>query len=284
MASVPGANGAPQTPLPSSPSSAHALPGVPDCRVVSSFAGLTLTKPSRNNHDWPTATASTLLAQTSGIDPKDFAWDQSTSWWTEATFVGAIGTTSIHANSNFVTTFSPLNDFLQGNAQTSSGCSFRERWWALHENCSHGSNLVNPNLMGSATLTQLTAISCIINIVYLFFSGIQDRLAGTPPMLSRRHVESSMRLSFKRPVIMSRTSLISSLHALATRTSPSCSTRTPLSLTLWCLPSRKTPQAKVRGVWSYSSIRGPLRRPSLSGTPNCHILFCAHPQCSGQET
>ena len=31
-------------------------------------------------------------------------------------------------------------------------------------------------------------------------------------------------------------------------------------------------------------VRGPLRRPSLSGTPDCHILFCAHPQCSGQET
>ena len=149
--------------------------------------------------------------------------------------------------------------------------SFHERWWALHENCSHGSNLVNPNLMGSATLTQLTAISCIINIVDLFFSGIQDRLAGTPPMLSRRHVESSMRLSFKRPVIMSRTSLISSLHALATRTSLSCSTRTPLSLTLWCLPARKTPQAKVRGVWSYTSFEAHCDALHFL----VHRLFCS---------
>ena len=30
-------------------------------------------------------------------------------------------------------------------------------------------------------------------------------------------------------------------------------------------------------------VRGLLRRPSLCGTPNCH-MFCAHPQCSGQET
>ena len=67
-------------------------------------------------------------------------------------------------------------------------------------------------------------------------------------------VESSMQLFFKKPVIMSRTYLISSLHTMATRTSPSCSTRTPSSPTLWFSPSRKTPQAKVRGVWSYSSF------------------------------
>ena len=54
----------------------------------------------------------------------------------------------------------------------------------------------------------------------LFFSGIQDRRAGTPPILLRRHMES-----------MFRTSPISSLRTLATRTSLSCSTRTPLSLT-----------------------------------------------------
>ena len=60
--------------------------------------------------------------------------------------------------------------------------------------------------------------------------------------------------SFKKPVIMSRTSLISSLHALATRTSPCCSTRTPSNPTLWFSPTRRTPRAKVRGVWPYSSF------------------------------
>ena len=60
------------------------------------------------------------------------------------------------------------------------------------------SNLVNPNLTGLVTLIQLTAISCIINTVSLFFSGIQDRPAGTPPILSRQPVESSMRLFFKK--------------------------------------------------------------------------------------
>ena len=144
------------------------------------------------------------------------------------------------------------------------------------------SNLVNPNLTGSVTLTQLTAISCITNTVSLFFSGIQDRPAGTPPILSRRPVESSMRLFFKKPVIMSRTSLVSTLHTLATRTSPSCSTRTPSSPTLWFSPSKKTPQAKVRGY-------GTTHRSSTAATPftfwhtDGHILLSTHPQCRGQE-
>ena len=114
--------------------------------------------------------------------------------------------------------------------------------------------LVNPNLTGTVTLIQQTAISCIINIVFLSFSGIQAQRAGTVLTSSRLPVESSMRLFNKKPVIIFRTSLISSLRTLATRTSLSCSTRTPLSLALWCLPSGKTPQAKVRWVWFYSSF------------------------------
>ena len=55
-------------------------------------------------------------------------------------------------------------------------------------------------------------------------------------------------------MIMFRTSPISSLRILVTRTSPFCSTRKPSSPTLWFSPSRKTPQAMVRGAWSYSSF------------------------------
>ena len=83
---------------------------------------------------------------------------------------------------------------------------------------------------------------------------MQTRRAGTPLTSSRLPVEGSMRLFSKKPVIMFCTSLISSLRTLATRTSPSCSTRTPSSPTLWCSHTRKTPQVKVRGVWSYSSF------------------------------
>ena len=41
------------------------------------------------------------------------------------------------------------------------------------------SNLVNPNLMGKVTLIPLTGVSCIINTVSQFFSGIQTWRAGT---------------------------------------------------------------------------------------------------------
>ena len=112
----------------------------------------------------------------------------------------------------------------------------------------------------------------------------QYRLSvGIPPILSRRPVESSMRLFFKKPVIMSRTSVIISLRTLATRTSPSWSTRTPSSPTLWFSPSRKT--HKQRYV-EY----GPTHRSRPAATPftfwntDGHILLCTHPQCRGQET
>ena len=124
------------------------------------------------------------------------------------------------------------------------------------------------------TLIQPTAISCIINTVSLSFSGIQARRGGTPPISLRRPVEGSMRLFFKKPVITSPTSPISSLRMLATRTLLSCSTRTPSSLTLWCLPSGKTPHAKVLGAWFYSSFQ----------YTNGHILLNTHSQCRCQET
>ena len=50
-----------------------------------------------------------------------------------------------------------------------------------------------PNLTGLDALTQLIATSCIINAVSQFFSGIQDRRAGTQPISLRRLVEGSMR-------------------------------------------------------------------------------------------
>ena len=74
-----------------------------------------------------------------------------------------------------------------------------------------------------------------------------------------------MRLFFKKPVTMSPTSLISSLHILVTRTLLSYSTRIPLSLTLWCLPSGKTPQAKVLGAWCYSSFEHCCAAPHFPG-------------------
>ena len=61
-------------------------------------------------------------------------------------------------------------------------------------------------------------------------------------------VGSSMRLFSRKPVIMFRTSLISLWRPLATRTSLSCSTRIPFSLTQKFSHSRSTLRAKVLGV------------------------------------
>ena len=135
------------------------------------------------------------------------------------------------------------------------------------------SNLVNPNLMGLVTLIQPTAISCIINFVFPSFNGIQDRRAGTPPILSRRPVESSMRLFFKKPVIMSRTPLISSLHTMATRTSLSCSTRTPLSPTLWVFAFREDSTSKG-AVWSYSSFEASYDALHFLEHRRSHLALC----------
>ena len=107
---------------------------------------------------------------------------------------------------------------------------------------------------GSDTLILRTVTSCIINTVSQHFSGTQAQRAGTPTRSSQRLADGSMRLLFKKPVITFPTSPISSLRTLATRTSPSCSTRTPSSPTLRFSPSTKTPQAKVRWAWSYSSF------------------------------
>ena len=114
------------------------------------------------------------------------------------------------------------------------------------------STLVNPNLKGTVVLILLPVISCIINFVFPFFNGVQARRAEILPTLFPLPVESSMRLFFRKPMIMFRTFPISSWRTLATRTSLSCSTRTPLSLTQKFSHSRWTLQAKVLGVWSCS--------------------------------
>ena len=135
------------------------------------------------------------------------------------------------------------------------------------------SNLGNPSLTGLVTLTQSTAISCIINSVFPFFNGTQARRAEILPTLSPLPVESSMRLFFKKPVIMFRTSPISSWRTLATRTSLSCSTRKPLSLTQKFSHSRPTLRAKVLGVWSCSLFEASWDVP-LSPVHRL-LLFCS---------
>ena len=126
------------------------------------------------------------------------------------------------------------------------------------------SNLGNPNLTGLVTLMQATVISCIINTVCLSFSGIQGRRARTPPILLRRPEGGSMRLFFKNPVIMFRTSPISFLRILVTRTSQSCSTRTPLSPDPVVLVLRENSTSKCTWGTVLLIVRALLRRPTVT--------------------
>ena len=89
----------------------------------------------------------------------------------------------------------------------------------------------------------------------------QAQREGTPPTSSQRLVDGCVRLFFKKLGITSLTTPNSSLRTPAIRISPSCSTGTPLSLILRFLLSTKTPQAKVRGAWSYSSFEACCAAP-----------------------
>ena len=126
------------------------------------------------------------------------------------------------------------------------------------------STLVNPNLKGTMVLIQLTVISCIINFVFPFFSGIQARRAEILLTLFPQPVGSSMRLFYRKPVIMFRTSLISLWRSPATRTSLSCSTRILMSLTPTVLTFYEQRYLEYDILLI---VRGLLRRPCLSGSP-----------------
>ena len=117
-----------------------------------------------------------------------------------------------------------------------------------------------------------TADSDLMHHQYRLFvlQWTRAQRAETPP---QRLADSFMRLFFKKPVIMSRTSPISSLRILVTRTLLSNSTRTPSSPTLRCLPSGKTPQAKVLGAWVYSSFEHCCAASPPFGTST--VTFCS---------
>ena len=129
------------------------------------------------------------------------------------------------------------------------------------------STLVNRNLKDIVVLKRLTMISCIINSVFPCAQKPCQHSLFPLPMVS------IMQLFFREQVIMFRTSQISSWRTLATRTSLSCPTRTPLSLTPQFSHSRPTLRAK--GTWGMVLfiVRGLLGRPSLSGSPT--VTFCS---------
>ena len=112
--------------------------------------------------------------------------------------------------------------------------------------------LGTPKLAVSAQSPQRTAISCITNFAFPYYSGIQARRAEIPPILSLLPVVSSMQLSSRKPATMYRTSLITFVHTLTTRILPFCSTRTPLSQTLLLPRLRSTLRARILGAWCCS--------------------------------
>ena len=82
-----------------------------------------------------------------------------------------------------------------------------------------------------------------------------------------------MRLYFKKPVTTLLTSPTSSLRTLATRTSPSCSTRIPLSQILRFSPSRNPPQAKIPGAWFYLSFEVSCAAPLFPVLRRSHFAL-----------
>ena len=135
------------------------------------------------------------------------------------------------------------------------------------------STMVNPNLKGTMVLIQLTVISCIINSIFPFFNGTQARRAKILLTLFPQPVGSSMRLFYRKSVIMFRTSPISSLCILATRTLLSCSTQDTFEPDPMVLAFKEDSTSK--GTWGMFLliVRGLLRRPSLSGTQT--VTFCS---------
>ena len=136
------------------------------------------------------------------------------------------------------------------------------------------SNLVNPNLMGSVTLIQPTAISCIINTVSLFFSGIQDR-PQEPHQYYRGGLWKvpcgySSRASDRVPHITDQFIAYTGNTDLAILLNKDTCETDPMVLAL-------KEDSTSKGTWGMVLliVRGLLRRPSLSGTPTvpcCSVM------------
>ena len=114
------------------------------------------------------------------------------------------------------------------------------------------STLGTPKLAAPVQSPQRTAISCITNFAFPYYSGIQARHAEILPILSPPPVAHSMQLFSRKPATMSRTSLIISLRTLTTRTLQFYSTRTPLSQTKSLPRISSTLRARILGAWCCS--------------------------------
>ena len=131
------------------------------------------------------------------------------------------------------------------------------------------SNLGNPSLTGLVTLTELTAISCIINSAFPFFSGIQARRAEI-------NIVSAACGQFHAVILQEASDHVISDQFRA------YTDNTDLAILLNKDTFEPDPtvltfkaDSTSKGTWSMVLlfVRGLLRRPSLSGSPT--VTFCS---------
>ena len=148
-----------------------------------------------------------------------------------------------------------------------------------------------PNLTGLVTLTPLTVISCIINTVSLFFSGIQARRAGHGGIDTADSdlMHHQFRLSLLQwnpgPARRNPTNIVSAacgrFHAVILQEAAIVSLTSPIILlnkdtfepdpVVFAFKEDST----SKGTWGMVLliVRGLLRRRSLSGKPT--VTFCS---------
>ena len=135
------------------------------------------------------------------------------------------------------------------------------------------SNLGNPSLTGLVTLTQSTAISCIINYAFPFFSGIQARRARNPTNIvsaacGKFHAVILQEASDHVPHISDQFMAYTDNMDLAILLNKDTFEPDPIVLTFEA-------NSMSKGTWGMVLliVRGLLRRPSLSGSPT--VTFCS---------
>ena len=166
------------------------------------------------------------------------------------------------------------------------------RYSSLHKNCRFPEPRALVLRMVKFGQSKPDAIRCndtvdsnLMHHRYCFFvfSGIKDRPTSTPPILLRPPVESSLRLFFKKQVIVSRTFLINLLHALETQPSTHCSTRDTFEPDLVVFAFKDNSTSKVTWGMVLPFVRNSAAPPLTFCNNDFHKMLSTHSQCRGHE-
>ena len=145
------------------------------------------------------------------------------------------------------------------------------------------STLVSPNLLGTVILVMPIVTSCTINFAFPSFNGIQAQRAETLLTLSPLPV-----VSFHAVILQEASDHVPHISEQFLV----CTGNTDLAILLnkdTFEPDPTVLTYKVdstsKGTWGMVllNVRGLLRRPSLSGSPDCYSLLSTHSQFRGQE-